>query len=86
MFCSNEIVNWKISNFENAICSNQNKQIDYREGSKSMIENMESALTAGASAICPWDQGTAAVSVSVCPWDEEEAPSTSKQSTKYLNI
>lgn len=54
----------------------------YREGSKSMTENMESTIVAGvASAVCPWDDigENTAVSVSVCPWDDEETPSTSKQ-------
>lgn len=59
-----------------------------REGSKSMSENMESAIAvAGSSAVCPWDDVPTAVSVSVCPWDEEDPPSTAKQTARqYLPI
>lgn len=60
----------------------------YREGSKSMTENMESTIVSGAvSSVCPWDEETfenPSVSVSICPWEDEEGPSTSKKATRYV--
>lgn len=65
----------------------KNNSKNNREGSKSMSENMESAIAgAGPSAVCPWEDAPTAVSVSVCPWDDDDPPSTAKQTARQYNI